>query len=150
MELMELRRGLMSAMANGADYIKGAFTVPNDASSYILNFGKTFASYLFLIEMDDTSKTTLVGSGESGNKLYAESGIYPLPSINNTNPSPMYIYERINPSTQDVSATYGYGAVSSSAPADGTKITFSCGALTAGTSYLYRGYTYKYYIVAIK
>lgn len=150
MDVMALRRGLMMAMAGGAQFVKGTFTVPDSGSSYTLNFGKTFESYLFLIEMDSASKTMLVNSGEDGNRIYAQYGMYPMRSINNETPSVMYAINRINPSTQAVSSYYGNGAVSANTPADSTKITFNSAAVTAGISYLYRGYTYNYYIVEIK
>lgn len=148
MDVMSLRRGLMMAMAGGAQFVKGTFTVPNDSSNYYtLEFGKTFQSYLFLIEMDDASKTALLATGINGNRIYAEQGIFPMPLINNTTPSNMYVFERINPSTQAVSATYGSGGINTVSQ---TSIKFSCNIVTADQSYLYRGYTYSYYIVEIK
>ena len=135
---------------SGADYISGTFTVVDDATSYTIDFGKTFDRYLFLVEMDDASKTVLVATGIDGNKLYALSGIYPIPSINNTTPNAVYAFQRINPSTEAVSTTSGSGFINTSTPPSSTQITLNCADVTAATSNAYRGYTYHYYVVEIK
>ena len=96
MDAMDLRRMVMAQMAAGAQFVKGSFTVPNDALAYYtLDFGKSFSRYLFLVEMDNASKTMLSNSGISANRIYAEQGIFPMPSINDVIPTPMYIFERI-------------------------------------------------------
>lgn len=150
MDVMDMRRRLMMQMTSGAQFIKGTFTVPNNATSYTIEFGKTFGKYLFLIEMDDASKTALLATDIDGNKPYALNGIYPIPSINNTVPSSVYTFQRVNPSTGTASSTSGSGFISTNPSPSSTQITLVCDAITATTSRAYRGYTYNYYIVEIK
>lgn len=150
MDLMMLRRGLLGFMASGAEFVKGSFTVPDSATTYTINFGKTFNRYLFLIEMDETSKTALANTGIDGNKLYALTGICPIPSANSSTPARIYIIQRLNPSTGTASSTSGSGFIYTSTPPNSTQITLTCADITSTTSNAYRGYTYNYYIVEIK
>ena len=66
MDVMGLRRMVMAQMASGAQFVKGTFTVPDSGSSYTINFGKTFSSYLYVIEMSDLSKQSLIQTDVDG------------------------------------------------------------------------------------
>ena len=147
MDVMSIRRGLMMAMASGAQYVKGMITVAQGAECTI-NFGKTFSRYLYFIEMNDASKTTLLASGESGAKSYARCGVVPSVAIGNVDAGLSYWSQRINPATSEQT----YSAISNYVVnATGSSITFkSANSISSGAHYLYAGYTYNYYIVEIK
>lgn len=145
---MQLRRGLMMAMAGGAQFVKGTFTVPSDSgNTYVLTFDKTFRKFLFCIEMTDESKTELLNTGINAAKLYSLFGLVPTSSIATYSPSVgSYGGYRINPSTKDTSSIYN-----SLSASDSTSITIPCSAISsAQTNVIYKEYSYNYYIVEIK
>ena len=144
--LMEIRRGLMAQMANGAQFVKGTFTVSDSGSSYTLNFGKTFSKYMYFVEMTDESKTAFISSGATAARIFCYVGIYPKREINNTSVNSNKLIVRLNPSTSETSASY-----SSSFTESSTSIVFATSSVTGSTANaLYKGYTYNYYIVEIK
>ena len=135
------------AKETGAQFVKGTFTVPNDADSYTIQFGKTISKYLFLIEMTDGSKSALINSGQSGLKTYSAQGIYPIPAINNVSPSNLAaLYERYDPSNNDKSVSISTSIITD---IDDESITLYTRGYAYGTSF-YRGSSYNYYIVEIK
>ena len=150
MDVMELRRGLMMAMASGADFVKGSFTAPSTNTDGVINFGKAFTKYMFVIEATEESKTSIINSGINANKAFAFCGVYPDFKINNSQISNYHnsFSVRINPSTNEV----GQGTMPSSAiTATTTSIAMPARAITQNfANYLYGGLTYNYYIVEIK
>ena len=137
----------MAQTIQGANYVKGTITT-DSADRYTISFGKTFASYLYYIEMTDDSKTALHNSGQNTARMYAFLGIYPKNKFNgNDYPYNSYASYRVNPSTDEMS-------LSTSAQAyaiDGSSITMNNTAITAsGANNMYKGYSYNYYIVEIK
>ena len=144
MDLMAIRRRLIKQMASGAKYISGTFTVPSSGSNYTVNFGETFGSYLFLLEMTDESKASVLSSGSTYARAYAYIGIYPRRSINNT-PSQSILYDRYNPSTSASS----YDALT------GTQLSLSSitldiiGMTASGAASLVKGCTYNYVVVSL-
>lgn len=140
----------MAQMTKGAEIIKGTFTAPatDDTTTYALSFGKTFNTYLFLIEMTDESKTALVASGVSEYKGYSFVGIYPkrMTSLKVSNSN--ILVSRFNPST--LAGSNAAAVLPNSI--DDSSITFNVYPIsTSGQTYsLYSGYTYNYYIVEIK
>ena len=147
MDVMELRRGLMAQMAaSGANFVNGTFTVPGNASSYTLDFGKSFSKYLYFVEMTDASKTSLIGTGINALKAFGYVGIYPNLSINGGSYTPNSMYARYNPSSNVIS-----GSSLSASSYSESSITFPVAAVD-GTSIttLYRNYAYNYFVVEIK
>ena len=145
MDVMQRRRGLMMSMAGGADYVKGAFTVPDDANNYVINFGKTFSNYLFLIEANEDSKEAILDSGATTNLLYEVLGIFPTPQISAYSSGTNAVSYRINPSTQGTSA--GDPNITTTT----SSVQLACSDLIGGSvNGLYRGLAYNYYIVEIK
>lgn len=142
---MELRRGLMMAMASGAQFVKGSFTVPNDASRYTINFGKSFSKYILFIEADSTSKQSILDSGINASRAYAVLAVYPTMTIGEAS-AHKYIYNRIHPVNKTASVdgnNNGNKSVNS--------VELPVYALTGNsTNGLFQGLTYSYYIVEIK
>lgn len=143
MDVMSLRRGIMAAMASGAEVLKGTFTT-NDSYNYKIEFGKTFSKYMLLVEMTDGSKSELMASEQSSAKMYAFAATYPAPSVGNTNGANAFLSFRIVPTTSEVSQ-------SSSTPAaiDGSSMTITNNAIGNGANVLYRGYSYNYTLVSL-
>lgn len=149
---MSIRRkmmGVIAQMANGADFVKGTFTVPSDASSpYIVSFGKTFEKYLFYVEMIDEDKETLTGlTSISGQRGYGFVGMYPDFEINEQKDNQSALVHTIAPSTGTASRTSAnfnqYGS--------STQLGLICGNISTNASgRVYQGYSYKYYVVEIK
>lgn len=132
-------------MANGAQFVKGSFTVPADADKYMLNIGKTFEKYMFVIEADDTSKSTIINSGYDASKCYGILGIFPKFSINNIVSAFNMVHARINP------ATSANALGSSNITNTTTEITLNCADLSGSSpNVVYSGLTYNYYIFEIK
>jgi len=135
----------MAQMASGAQFIKGSFTVPNDASTYTINFGKSFSKYILFIEADSESKQAILDSGVNSSRAYAVLAIYPTMTIGGYS---FYkcIYNRIHPTNKSVSIdgnNNGNTYVNS--------VELPVAALTgSSSSRLFRGLTYDYYIVEIK
>lgn len=144
MDLMEIRRGLLMAMAakGGADYVSGTFTAPSSGSSYALDFGKSFSSYMFLIEMTDDSKDDLINTGATGPRTFAFLGVYPAMAINNIDGYSVLV-SRITPSTSALSTTYITSFVCSK-----SGIRLAVGG-TGNANNVYNGYSYKYTVVSL-
>ena len=136
----------MMAMASGAWYTSGKFTVPdNVGSNYTINIGKSLSSYLFVVEMTDTAKTQLINSGINAIRLYSFVGIYPYRSIGNMTSEGNMIVTRINPSTAAVSSSANGSCVCSN-----NAIDMPIKSIINTTNGVYPGYEYTYYIVEIK
>ena len=135
------------AKETGARFVKGAFTVPDSGSAYTLDFGKTFAKYLFVIEANNDSKTTMVNNTSIASaKEFQIIGIFPNPIINNTPQTSNKLVSRYTPSTG-----VAIGGGSSNHTCYESSINFSLGSFESGNqNYLYYGFTYNYYIVEIK
>lgn len=132
--------------ASGKAFISGMFTVPNDATTYKLEFGRSFGKYLYFIELADESKTALINSGSSKSKAVAYTGVYPKPAING--------------------GVINYcSTVSRYTPSDGSSTGSSTNAYTVADSYIsnnvkdvdvdgnyqfIEGYTYKYFVVSME
>lgn len=128
----------------GVKKLTGSFTVGSDDTSYTISFGETISKYLFLIEMTDASKTTLSGSGNASPRSYAFTGMYPSPGVGNNAPATCMTTFRLNASTSELS--YSQTTLSN---ATTSSITISAVTLSGGAQYLYRGYSYNYYIVEV-
>ena len=142
--------GFVSAIENlqtGANYAKGSFTTPSSGSPYTLNFGKSFSKYMFLIEANETSKTTILNSDYDANKTYSFFGIRPTRSIGEAETNWNTILSRINPHSSASGS-----ALSTSITFTDSSISISCyDLLTSGaTSSLYRNMTYNYFIVELE
>lgn len=122
--------------------LSGSFTCPSSGSSYELSFGKTINKYMFLIEMDSSSKTELINSGISGARTYAIIGISPKTSINSADNNYQTLCLRYNAS----SSTKDTGAPTTGFSYANSGITIQMGTLTSGAHYLYRGLTYNYLV----
>ena len=132
------------AQGSGADYVSGTFTVPENASSYTLSFGKTFGKYIYLIELTDESKATMMSSGGTYARTYCYCGFYPKQTIDSQTYDITTLACRIQPSTGSTSN----GAFTPTF--SGSEITFNAvGVTDSGWSSLVKGLTYKYFIVAI-
>lgn len=143
---MLLRRGLLKQMAsNGKDFISGTVTIPNDVSSYTVLFGKSFGSYLFLLEMTDESKATALSSGATAARGYAFIGCYPRRSMNNT-PSESIIVDRYNPSA----STSSYGALTGNQLSQSGITLNVVGMTESGWDCLIKGCTYNYTVVSLE
>lgn len=143
---MSIRRGLLSQMASsGKDYISGTITIPTSGSSYTLNFGKSFSSYLFLLEMTDDSKASVLSSGATVARGYAFIGCYPRRSINNT-PSESIIVDRYNPS----SSASSYGALTGNQLSESSITLGMVGMTESGWDSLIKGCSYNYTIVSLE
>lgn len=153
MDLMDIRRLLLKLSTGGggdmgAEVVKGTFTVSQSAivnNTYTLNFGKTFSNYLYLIEMTEASKTTLLSTGQTSDRMYSCLGIYPIPQINNVTPDNNFLSARVKPST---SATSVGAPSSASGSATGSTITLPVSNVS-GVNHLYRDYSYNYTIVSL-
>ena len=145
MDMMTIRRMVMAQMASGAQYVSGSFTVPNDGSSYTISFGKTFSKYIFYIEATDDTKTALLNSGLSASRAYMFIGSYPKTAVNNVENNYTCAYQRVNPSNGTVDM-----AVNSGATLTSTSINIGTGLFTSGAFYLYKGYSYNYFVCEIK
>lgn len=140
----------MAQMANGANFVKGTFTVPNNINSYTIDFGKTINQYLFVVEMTDESKKTLMeDTSDTNPRCFIFYGLYPKPSINNMVVSYINTYYRIVPSTGGtVSATLNEGPVTSF---NETSIVMRATEKSGNrAAFIYKGYSYNYYICEIK
>lgn len=131
----------------GAEVIKGTFTAPHTDStdSYTLDFGKSFSSYLFLIEMTDASKATLMATGDTKNRAFSFVGVYPKRSISSIVATNNVLITRVNASanTSDTVANY-ISRISDSS------ISINVYSLSlTGAYYLYPDYSYNYTIVSL-
>ena len=127
----------------GAKKVTGAFTVGSSETTHTISFGETLSRYMFLIEMTDDSKTTLASSGNASARSYAFTGLCPSPGINNSAPANCMTPYRIKPSTGEMS--YSQSTVNTAA----SSISIGCADLNGGAHYLYRGYSYNYYVVEV-
>lgn len=136
----------MQMAQNGADYVKGEFTIPSDASSpYTLNFGKTFSKYLFFIELADESKSVIMNSSLAGRRAYTHLGKYPNNMFNNIENTNNTIVNNYAPSLDTVGYTQATFTCTDSS------ISYTCGAVTTNNNdMLIKGCKYNYYVVEIK
>ena len=147
MDMMQLRRMVIAQMGMGKPFVKGTFTCPNSDTTQVINFGKTFGSYLFLIEMTDESKTALVASGRSETISTSFIGIYPKRITNNVTASANVLRISYIASTNSMTS----GSTGSSFTCGSDSITGNVRDFTATSPYLYfmRGYSYKYTVISL-
>lgn len=128
---------------SGESIVTGTFTVP-DVDPYVIQFGKTFTSYLIMIEMSDDSKSTLLNSGATNYCGIRYLGMYPAAVIDNNTLYGMvtFVY---NPSN-GASSSANIGATSF----DGSSVTIPTKPVTgSATVRLIKGYTYNYVVVSL-
>lgn len=147
---MQIRRLLLEMTGGGsvgAYYVKGTFTVPSDASSFTLNFGKTFSKYLFFIEMTERSKEDiLVDTSLSGRRAYSFIGEYPKTAVANKTNNTVFIYTYI-PSTESVSSSTTTITTFVQTESSITNVCYSV-VSNVQTTFV-RGASYNYYVVEI-
>lgn len=122
------------------DYVAGTFTVGDNEVSHTISFGKSFDSYLFIVELTDESKTTVMNSGINANKAFAFIGIYPNVQVGNEEVSGSTFVFRVNPSSGSAASTYisGFERTAST-------LKQYCSALSESNQNMYyKGLTYKY------
>lgn len=134
-------------MAKGAEFISGSFTIPSNDTSFTFDFGKTFNKYLYVIELADDSKTALMNSGVTGDRLYGAVGVYPQLAIGNVGIDNYGLAYRIKPASATSTPIASYSIFTE---ITGSSMTVRVGTINAGTYYLIQGYTYNYFIVEIK
>ena len=128
------------------DYVSGTFTVPSGATSYTLEFGKTLEKYIFLIELTDSSKSTLVASGVDIQHKFVLFGAAPNPQVNSKGAN-MKFARNYNPSSGlFTTAMLGGGLTTNT-----TSIVTSVRTINENdaTKNLIAGYTYNYMVVAM-
>lgn len=149
---MQIRRqmmGVIAQMASGADYVSGEYTVP-DTGDVIFSFGKTFNKYFYYLEMTDESKEDLMDSGINAIRTFCTCGVYPQPKVNNVEiTGNRYQNYRVTPSTGEVTSSVN-GSSSPISSIDSQSITFNASDFSSGAYILYRGSTYKYFVVEMK
>ena len=152
MDVMQIRRLLIGMIAGGgnvgADFVKGTFTVPSDASSFTLNFGKTFSKYLFFIEMTESSKEDmLVDTSLSGRRAYSFVGEYPKTVVNDKTNNIVFVYTYV-PSTESVSSTT---TVATTFVQTESSITNACYPISSNVQTTFvRDASYNYFVVEIQ
>lgn len=132
-------------MAQGAEYIAGSFTVPLSGTPYEVQYGKSFGSYLLMIEMFEESKTALQNTGSSNLTAIRYCGMYPAATIGNivnTYAASVYIY-RPDTGATGTSSLGAAALLSSSFKVDTRDVT------SLGSVRLIRGYTYHYIVVSL-
>ena len=144
MSRREIMGKVLAAMAKGAEVIKGTFTVPDGGVNYTLNFGKSFNSYLFLIELDGDGKTAVINSGSTYARAFAYIGAYPRKSINNTEAESILV-DRYNPSSSEAS----YGALTGTQLSVNSITLNTIGITGSGATSLVKGLTYNYTIISL-
>ena len=138
---------LVSSIKTGTEILKGTFTAINQGDNrFTINFGKTFSSYIFYVEMTAASLALLEASGQTGAKMYACIGRYPKHDIeeppSNGN---AYISYRIKPSDKTLSI-----AGTENNTIDGSSISFQCQGYNGGANILYTNHDYEYMIIPIE
>ena len=136
--------GDISGGGGGSGAQTGTVT-PSATGTTAITFGTAMNSYLFYIEMAETSKSSLVSAGMNTNKMYAAVACYPNPSINNKSPSATCLYARYNASTDAVS--YSNAGLTSMTDS-GLGITTTAFDSSTGSG-LYVGCTYNWVAVPI-
>lgn len=136
----------MGMATKGAEFVTGSFTVPADyTGTFILDYGKTFESYLLLIELTDTSKTALASSGSLNASAFCYLGIYPAREVNNSIYSASILVSTYKPSTESFSnTTLGASLLTGSSFSVLVK-----DASGSATSRLVKGYSYNYTIISL-
>ena len=135
----------MMGMAKGLDYVEGTFTVPSDASVFTLQYGKTYNSYVLLIEMTDETKATFINSGTSNAGAVLFLGRYPELAVGNSSYDAIVRVFAFVPSSNSfqnssvlITALTGSSIELSTRDIDGT-----------GTVRLIRGLSYKYTVISL-
>ena len=135
----------MQRMSQGVQLITGTFT-PEETPNSKIQIGKTLTKYMYLIEMTDASKTTLMASGYTSNRCYAMIGMYPSPAVGQNTQNAIFASYRIKPSTSEMSNA----VANAGAGISGSQISIGCQApASAGANYLMTGYTYNYTIIPL-
>lgn len=121
-------------------------SVTPSAENTAISFGQTVSKYVFIIEMDSTSKASLIASGTSGNRLYYGMFLYPVPEINSKSHSKVIYYGRYNASSDSVS----FSEQNLSAASD-TGITIKAYSLeTSSAGSLILGYKYNWMAIPLE
>lgn len=147
MDVMDLRRRLMMQMVTrGAEFVTGSFTVPADyTGTFTLDYGKTFESYLLLIELTDTSKTALSSSGSSNASTFCYLGLYPAREVNNSIYSTSIFVLTYKPSTESFSnSSAGVSLLTGSSFSATVKDVSESASMR-----LLKGYSYNYTIISL-
>lgn len=144
MDVMELRRGLLMGMAQGAYFEKGTITVPDSGSFYEINLNKQLDKYLIYIEATDETKAQIINNTDNNSKPFVFVGIYPRPSINSKVFG--YLVGRYNPSAEACNGSaFTNGYITNS------RFQVPINSLSgANVNCLYYGMTYNYFAVEIK
>lgn len=142
MDMMTIRKMVMAQMASGKQFVTG--TVTATGTTCTISFGKSFSSYLFVVEMTDASKTELMNSGSANVSPFAWFGLYPKREINNSQNDIRWALARIRPSTGEMSSNVAEGRMTDST------ITFSVTDISVSSPGSMRtGYSYNYTIVSL-
>ena len=149
---LAFQSGFINAVENiqtGAGCVKGSFTVGSSESSHTISFGESFSNYLFIIEANDDSKSTIRNSGVTVARGYLIVGKYPGFKITSDTVDYRFIAERIKP-TDSARTVTNIGETSAVVLTD-SSITINCYALTNtnAQNYLYQGLTYNYHVFEI-
>lgn len=146
MDMMQIRRMVTAQMGAGKSFVKGTFTCPDSDTTQVIDFGKTFNSYLFVVEMTEESKSALVASGTTSTISIGFVGVYPKRTINGVTIFANMVGQRYIASSD----TQTSGSTSALTCANGS-ITGNVRGLTATNpqNYLIRGYSYNYIVVSL-
>ena len=137
--------GLMASGGGGVEVIKGSFTVPSNATSYTLSFGKTLSGYLFQVEASADSKTAIMSSGSTYARTIVWTGYWPKKTIGGNTFNDIILANRVQPST----GTMSNGVPSPSICSD-SGLTFSTvGVMESGWAAVVKGETYDYIVIPL-
>lgn len=135
------------AKETGAQFVKGSFTVPSDSNAnMVVQFGKTFNSYMLLIEMTDDSKAVLKNSGSTDYSTFCYVGVYPERKMDNDGSgfgALLYTYR----SSTNMFSPSNMGTTAFSGSSFSMAVKDITGSATAR---LIKGLSYNYYIIEIK
>lgn len=140
---MQLRRGLMMAMAKGGTNTISGVITPETTDTISVAFGRTLTKYLILLEMTDESIANLINSGYTNYKPYLMVGIYGETKVNDLTPVNRVMYFRYNGSVVA-------SALSNILSTASDGFTISVTNQNAATYQLQVGYQYKYLVVPIE
>ena len=136
------------AMAQGAEVIKGSFTVPADfTGTYTLNYGKAFSSYILLIDMAEELKEDLYDETSiTAATTYFFTAIYPPQTVAEaTDSGHAAITLTYNPSN----GNFGTGQLGSTVYT-GSSFAVSVRDLNgSGTTRLVKGFSYNYVLISL-
>lgn len=136
----------MAQMAKGAEVIKGTHTASTNTGGGAISFGKTINKYMFLIEMTEDSKTSLMGSGTNANRSYAFCGVFQTPKIGDlTITDRITVAYRVNPTSKAFSVSTTDALIAS----DTSISNVVSNVASSGAHYFLNGFSYNYIIVSL-